>query len=88
MIRHCACGNNIRLRDSLCKNCRIEFGSDPTGWPDWVAYLVHQEQAEVDQQRRHDFGLSIDEEYFSPETNQTSKPIDESDLEEMIWEGQ
>jgi len=88
LIRHCACGNPIRLRDSICKKCRIEYGSDPSGWPEWVTYLVQQEQREVDRKRLHDFDLPFIDEQMLPNTK--IRPTENFDKEpdELVWERQ
>ena len=57
--RYCACGSTIRLRDSVCKDCREKYGNKSSEWPDWMLYLVKQEQREIDRQRLHDFDRFI-----------------------------
>jgi len=60
LVRRCACGKVVRLRDSICKDCRVKYGRDPEKWPDWFAFLITNEQARIDHQRNHDFCLSLE----------------------------
>lgn len=52
-MRQCVCGVRIRSRDNLCPACLAEYGADSARWPDWVAYLVREEQREANRARRH-----------------------------------
>ena len=85
LIRHCGCGTNIRLRDSICKKCREKYGNDSTKWPEWLSFLVKQEQSEINRQRRHDFEHFIDEEYYLPDYRTTVAKHIDKDIEEMSW---
>lgn len=88
LIRRCACGSVIRLRDSICKNCRIKYGNDRSEWPEWMKFLVSQEQSEINKKRNRSFALFIDDEYFNPESKHAPKINMELDVEEMIWNRQ
>lgn len=88
MQRQCPCGNYIRLRDSICKNCREKYGNDSTQWPEWFSFLVKQEQSEIDKQRRHDLDLPFEDEYFLAESAENQKPQREKDFEDMLWDNQ
>jgi len=88
MQRQCACGNYIRLRDSICKGCREKYGNDSTKWPEWFSFLVKHEQSEIDQQRRHDHDLPFDDEYFLADSKGAPKQQTEKDFEDMLWDNQ
>ena len=62
MVRRCACGKVIRLRDSTCKDCRLKYGRNSKDWPDWFAFLISSEQSRIDYQRNHDYCLSLEAE--------------------------
>jgi hypothetical protein len=89
MRRQCPCGNYIRLRDSICKDCREKYGNDSEQWPGWFSFLVKQEQSDIDRQRRRDFDLPFEDEYFLPETtNKQNTAQPEKDFEDMLWDNQ
>ena len=88
MIRHCACGRKIRLRDSICGDCRVKYGNDPNKWPEWFSFLVKNEQAEANRNRRHDFDLSIYDEYYSNNCGKSAVPQTEMDNEVLLWSNQ
>jgi hypothetical protein len=65
-VRRCVCGKPIRLRDPLCKSCRELYGSKAREWPDWVKFLVSDEQREIDRMRMHDYDRQLDDEVSLP----------------------
>ena len=92
--RHCYCGKVIRLRDSLCKDCRLQFGSDSSKWPEDVKFIVADEQKELDRSRLHDFDYPFFDETFIPISQDstinfkkaTRNP--EMDFEDFVWSNQ
>ncbi len=69
LTRKCACGAAIRLRDSICKDCREKYGRDSSKWPEWFSYLIKQEQREVDSHRLHDFKYFLEDDFGVNDVN-------------------
>lgn len=88
MIRRCACGNVIRLRDSICKECREKYGNISTEWPEWMRYLVSEEQKAINDSRRHDFDLIYNDEYFYRNPKNRNRLKSEKSFEDMFWDNQ
>ena len=78
----------IRLRDSICKDCRLKHGNDPAKWPEWLSFLVNNEQKEINRQRRHDFDRFYNDELSYKKRKKIPVSKNEKDFEDMLWDNQ
>jgi len=92
--RHCVCGIVIVSNRPLCGKCFKEYGGDSKKWPEWVSFLVKDEQKEIDRERNHDYDYQIIEEITVPLSDVAAhnlaraKRHPEMDFEEFIWSNQ
>lgn len=92
MARHCVCGKIITINSSLCNDCLKVHGTDRNQWPEWVRFLVAEEQKELDRERRHR-ELQLDEEHplisdLAEHNLARAKRHPEMDFEDFTWNNQ
>jgi len=49
--KSCVCGKVITSNFDLCDNCQAEYGTDRSGWPEWLVFMVADLKREYRQQR-------------------------------------
>jgi len=49
--KRCVCGKVITSNFDLCDNCQAEYGTDRSGWPEWLVFMVADLKREYRQQR-------------------------------------
>jgi len=47
-----SCSKPISWSFAICRKCETIYGSRPSHWPDWLAYLWREEQRERRRNRR------------------------------------
>lgn len=52
--KYCVCGCAIQYKRDLCFDCVKLYGTDKSQWPEWVAFLVKDNQDEWNRERYHD----------------------------------
>ena len=88
LSRKCVCGKSISLRRQLCGECLETYGSDKDKWPEWLKWLVNDNQRRINYERRHDELTIFNDEYFLPNKTRKTRPKFEKDFEDMLWSNQ